>query len=443
MPSSSPLITVPTTFPRSRGAARFAAKATSICAVAAKTPTSALATKKTARGGGEPARREREGVRAAHRGHQAAALQQVAERHREQQADRVAELGDRDGQTGRRRSEPQVLADRAEQRLRVVQAGRARSDGDREQQDGRGGQRRSRQRPGRARFGIRRAQRGCGQIRPVGARLTHARSVARSARPAPAAYGRSRRREPVSVRLARIGELRAAPGCRDGRRADCRRLRQAADAGAAGWLPGAAEGRSARQDAQGPSDAERQRRPPGDDPGGLRRPRAPRLRPLRRTLSRPSPVARRPSRSASAAVGPRLRLGPPAHPQRTPHREQFRILGHRLLRADGAMQDPAPPAGVAPGPQPSAHQVARRVLGDSGARVLAGHDGVVGLLEREPEDLDRLPAARAPVQAAPVVTRRRAARLPGPPRGPLSPSPSPSPSPSSSIFHSASCTPVA
>src|SRR5471032_3522085 len=54
---------------------------------------------------------------------QAAVFHQVAQRHDEQQAEAVADLGQRDDQAGRARRQAGGAADRADQGLRVIQVG--------------------------------------------------------------------------------------------------------------------------------------------------------------------------------------------------------------------------------------------------------------------------------------------------------------------------------
>jgi hypothetical protein len=71
-------------------------------------------------------------------GDQALAVQQIAERHDEQQRERAAELRRGDDAADRGRRDAELARDRIEQRLRVVHVRDARRAADREQRDGRG-----------------------------------------------------------------------------------------------------------------------------------------------------------------------------------------------------------------------------------------------------------------------------------------------------------------
>ena len=100
IPRRRPLITVPTTRPRSSSAARLAANGTRICAVVDVTPTSATRRQQDAyrRGGAGDGEKPR-GAHGEHR-HQAPPLKEVAQRQEEHEAGGVAHLGSGDDKAG-------------------------------------------------------------------------------------------------------------------------------------------------------------------------------------------------------------------------------------------------------------------------------------------------------------------------------------------------------
>jgi hypothetical protein len=67
--------------------------------------------------------------------HQAAAVQQVAQRHHEQQRQRAAQLSGRHDDAHRRLGHAELAADGVQQGLRVIHIGHAQGAGDRQQQD--------------------------------------------------------------------------------------------------------------------------------------------------------------------------------------------------------------------------------------------------------------------------------------------------------------------
>ena len=176
MPISTPEAMVPTTRPRSGRPARSLASGIRSWPATVVRPTSSVtATYRTPRRGPRrtPAARR---PRAAARGDQPTAVQDVTERHDEQDADGVAELGRGDQPARRWRRGTQVAGDLLQQRLGPVQVADRRSTGDGEQQ---------RQEAGHHRGAVRRGQGGHGRTgqRRTGATTVHAPGRSRRAAP--------------------------------------------------------------------------------------------------------------------------------------------------------------------------------------------------------------------------------------------------------------------
>ena len=132
---SRPLITMPTTWPRSPSGARVEAKGTRTWATTEVAEAMAIASARTAkpgrRGGGgraEAGDRQQDDD-------ELAAVDQVAERGEEDEAEPVGDLGDGDEQPGGAVGDVELVGDRREQRLRVVEVGDGRPAADREQRD--------------------------------------------------------------------------------------------------------------------------------------------------------------------------------------------------------------------------------------------------------------------------------------------------------------------
>ena len=98
MPISSPLITVPTTLPRSPGSARWAAKGTMSCGHDRAGPQEQARRAQPAEARGEGHwRRVRATTATSITRMKPRALEQVAERDEEEEPERIADLGDRRG----------------------------------------------------------------------------------------------------------------------------------------------------------------------------------------------------------------------------------------------------------------------------------------------------------------------------------------------------------
>ena len=110
MPTSTPPITVPSALPRWAGGARSAASGTNTCAATLVTPTSATAGNSSVSPGaaadqGQPHRGEE-----AEPDEQAAALDQVAQRHDQGESDDEADLADGHEQPDHRRADVEPSA---------------------------------------------------------------------------------------------------------------------------------------------------------------------------------------------------------------------------------------------------------------------------------------------------------------------------------------------
>ena len=95
MPSSRPLITTPTTWPRCSSSASEAAMGTSIWAATEPAPTTRPTAIRTPMSGDEAETTRPAAVTTQHGGHQPAAGQQVAQRHQQGQAERRTRSGRR------------------------------------------------------------------------------------------------------------------------------------------------------------------------------------------------------------------------------------------------------------------------------------------------------------------------------------------------------------
>ncbi len=101
MPASSPDMTLPIVRPRVSSGASDAANGTTMWTPADVKPTSAAAARKVAALGASASDDQRRGGRSQRGEDQPPVLEPVGERHDEQQAGRIAELGQRDDQPGR------------------------------------------------------------------------------------------------------------------------------------------------------------------------------------------------------------------------------------------------------------------------------------------------------------------------------------------------------
>ena len=130
-----PLMTLPTTRPRSASGASVAAKGTSNCAITDVRPMSpAAAMKKPIDGATAAGHQSGDGDRRQRRD-EPPPLEEVAERQQQDQACRVADLGGCDDEAGDRRRHTELAAEGVEERLRQVVAGHGLTGRDREQED--------------------------------------------------------------------------------------------------------------------------------------------------------------------------------------------------------------------------------------------------------------------------------------------------------------------
>ena len=120
MPSSRPLITVPTAWPRCAGGASSAANGTACCAMVASTPMARLAAINTGNVGAAAAITQRDAHAGSLQQDQAAPVEAVAERRQQQHPGRVAELRHGRHHADPRRAIRKRLAEIVEQRLVVI-----------------------------------------------------------------------------------------------------------------------------------------------------------------------------------------------------------------------------------------------------------------------------------------------------------------------------------
>ena len=135
MPISSPLITVPTTRPRSWSAASDDAIGTITCATVDVTPTTPSAAPKTTNPGAAAATPSPIAVIASVSVIRRAPLAQVTDRDQQREPDHVPELADGHQQPRGRDRDVEIAGERVQQRLRVVEVRDRGAAGEREQQD--------------------------------------------------------------------------------------------------------------------------------------------------------------------------------------------------------------------------------------------------------------------------------------------------------------------
>ena len=134
IPMSRPLITVPTTDPRSCSADSDELIGTTIWATTEVTPTTASARAQHREGGRDGRQHQRGGGHEHRAADQPAALVQVAERDQQRQPDHVAELADRDEQARGAVGDAEGAGQGVQQRLGVVEVGGRGPAGGRQQQ---------------------------------------------------------------------------------------------------------------------------------------------------------------------------------------------------------------------------------------------------------------------------------------------------------------------
>ena len=140
IPTSRPLITLPTTRPRSRSAASVLASGSRICATTEVTPTMSSAAASRPKLGAAAVAASASAVISRMRVISPAPLEQVAERDQQHEPRRVADLRGRHEQTGGAVGDREFVRDRAEQRLGVVDVRDGRPAADCRRRPRRGGQ---------------------------------------------------------------------------------------------------------------------------------------------------------------------------------------------------------------------------------------------------------------------------------------------------------------